>query len=131
MSSANVIGVQAGDEAKDSSHRYLASELAALPESFAQRTFFPEPLQDSWIEKSLRRLGSPGMAVRVKHVRGALRLWRLARYYDGIVTCGDLEGLAFALLQRFRGRRRCVHVMYDCLWYGGSRLKRACMKNCV
>lgn len=47
------------------------------------------------------------------------------------MTCGNLEGLTFAMLQRLRGKARAVNVMYDCLWYGGSGPKRAWMKYCL
>lgn len=111
--------------------RYLAAELAALPQKFSEATFFLEPLKSTWAEKLLQRAGLGGMAERIRFVRSALRLFRVARNYDGIVTLGDLEGLTFAMLQRLRGKRRPVHVMYDCLWYGGNRLKRAWMRYCL
>jgi glycosyltransferase involved in cell wall biosynthesis len=112
-------------------HHYLTTERTALPENFAERTVILERLKDTWLEVLLRFFKAASMAERVKQARGALRLFRLAPSYDAVITCGILEGFLFAALQRMRGRRRSVHLMYDCLWYGGNRFKRAWMKYCL
>jgi len=55
----------------------------------------------------------------------------MSAQYAGVITVGDLEGLAFAALLRLRGRTAPVHVMYDCLWYGGGRLRQSWMRFCL
>jgi len=48
-----------------------------------------------------------------------------------VVSTGDTLGGIFAALLWLGGRRRPVHVMYDCLWYGGGWLRRAWMRFCL
>ena len=115
----------------NASPKYIAAELAALPAKFSERTHFLGPLRDTWLEKLLKRVRFGGLAERLKYFRGALRLFSKAQDYEAVISLGDLEGLTFAMLQRLRGEHRPVHVMYDCLWYGGSKLKRAWMRYCL
>lgn len=110
---------------------FLSSTRVTLPKAFADTTDCLTPLQNTWLEKLLRRLGWNGTADRVTGCRGAFRLFRSASRYPGVVTCGDFEGLMFAMIQRLRGNRRPVHVMFDCLWYGGGYLKRKWMRYCL
>lgn len=111
--------------------RYLACELAALPGYFLQATDFAEESKDSWLEKLLRRCRCGSVASRVRHIRSAVRMFQTAPSYDVVVTLGDLAGLTFAMLQRLRRKQRPIHIMYDCLWYGGSTVKRSWMKFCL
>lgn len=110
---------------------FLSCTRVTLPDALAGTTDCLPPLQNTWLEKLLCHLGRDGTADRVTGFRGALRLFRKASRYSGIVTCGDFEGLTFAMLQRLTGSRRPVHVMFDCLWYGGGYLKRKWMQYCL
>jgi glycosyltransferase involved in cell wall biosynthesis len=111
--------------------RVLSSTRVTLPDTLARTTDCLPRLEDIWIEKMLRSLRLNPAAERVKGFRGAIRLFRAASRYSGVVTCGDFEGLAFAMLQGLRGSRRPVHVMFDCLWYGGGYFKRRWMRYCL
>ena len=111
--------------------KVLATEPAALSRELAARTDVLPAASDTWWERGLRKAGLPEFARRSRHLRRAWALFREAPRFSAIVTLGDLEGLAFACLQRLRGRRRPVHVMQDCLWYGGGWLHRAWMRFCL
>jgi glycosyltransferase involved in cell wall biosynthesis len=67
---------------------------------------------------------------RIRQLWRAWTLFRTAPKFDVVITVGALDGLAFAALQRFRTARP-VHVMYDCLWYGGNAVRRAWMRFCL
>ena len=71
------------------------------------------------------------LAARSQALRRAWSLFRNSPRYSVVVTTGTLDGLAFAFLQKLRGKRRPVQLMYDCLWYGGNGLKRAWMRACL
>jgi len=111
--------------------RILSCERAALPPELAARTEILPTVSDTWWERGLQTVGLGGLARRSRSLRGAWALSRQASRFAIVVTLGDLEGLAFACLQRLWARRRPVHVMYDCLWYGGGSLKRAWMRFCL
>lgn len=111
--------------------RVVSSIRVTLPDALTGTTECLPGLQDTWVERVLRRLQMRAAADRVKGLRGAIRLFRAASRYSGVVTCGDFEGLTFAMLQGLRGGRRPVHVMFDCLWYGGGQLKRSWMRYCL
>jgi glycosyltransferase involved in cell wall biosynthesis len=109
----------------------LASELHALPPELGQITEVLRDTGDLWWQPALERLGLHQFARRTRRFLRAWNLFRRAPRFAAVVTCGDLEGLAFSVLQRCRGKGRPVHVMSDCLWYGGSWLKRAWMRFCL
>jgi glycosyltransferase involved in cell wall biosynthesis len=111
--------------------RILTVEPAALPAELTARTdVLPQSGSKWWIE-ILERFGLSNLARRIKSARRSWRLFRLAPSYAAVITLGDFEGLLFAWLQRLHGGARPVHVMYDCLWYGGSKLKRWWMRSCL
>ena len=111
--------------------RILASEPVALPPELAELTEILPVTADEWWERALRRLRLSESARRIHDLRRAWVLFRHAPRYAAVVTLGDMEGLFFAALERFRGQNRPVHVMFDCLWYGGGRLRRAWMRFCL
>jgi len=115
----------------DEATRILTVEPAALPAALAARTDVLPPVADRWWERALWRLGLKSAARRSKAARRSWALFRRAPGYSAVVTVGDFEGLLFAGMQSLRGRQRPVHVMYDCLWYGGGRLKRRWMRFCL
>lgn len=110
---------------------FLAFGPHALPPEFQERTAVLPFRKDTWWEKALGSLRLKGAARRSQGLRRAWAFFRQAPKYDVVVTTGTLDGLIFALLQRLRGQRRPVHVMYDCLWYGGNFWKRAWMRACL
>jgi glycosyltransferase involved in cell wall biosynthesis len=110
---------------------FLAFGPHALPSEFQERTVVLVFRKDTWWEKALVSLRLTGVARRSQGLRRAWAFFRQAPKYDVVVTTGTLDGLTFALLQRLRGTSRPVHVMYDCLWYGGSFWKRAWMRACL
>lgn len=127
-----------GDEAltlaprkSESDIRILACEPAALPEDLATRTEVLPEMKNVWWESALERVGMVQMAWRSWALRSAWRLFRMAPRFGAVITLGDLQGLAFAAMQRLRGSRRPVHVMYGCLWYGGIWPRRAWMRFCL
>jgi glycosyltransferase involved in cell wall biosynthesis len=67
----------------------------------------------------------------MQSLRRAWALFVRSPHFAVVVTTGTLDGLTFAFLQKFRRGRRPVHLMYDCLWYGGSYQKRAWMRSCL
>jgi glycosyltransferase involved in cell wall biosynthesis len=111
--------------------RILTVEPAALPAELAARTDVLPPSGSKWWDVTLKRFGFRKLTQRIKAARRSWLLFRLAPRYAAVITVGDFEGLLFAWLQRFRGGERPVHVMYDCLWYGGSSLKRWWMRSCL
>ena len=111
--------------------KILATEPVALPPELAALTEVLSATDDSWLERTLRRLRFSESTRRIHDLRRAWVLFRHAPRYAAVVTLGDLEGLFFAALERFRGQNRSAHVMYDCLWYGGGRLRRAWMRFCL
>jgi len=111
--------------------RILSCERVALSPELAVRTEILPAVSDTWWERGLQTVGLGGLALRSRSLRGAWALFRQASRFAIVVTLGDLEGLAFACLQRLWARRRPVHVMYDCLWYGGGWLRRAWMRFCL
>ncbi len=111
--------------------KILASEPVALPPELAKLTEVLPATSDMWWERALGFARLPEFARRSRTLRRVWALFCEAPRFEAVVTLGDLEGLAFAALQRLRGRRRQVHVMYDCLWYGGGRLRRAWMRFCL
>jgi glycosyltransferase involved in cell wall biosynthesis len=111
--------------------RILACEPVALPPELKAATEILPAVKDRWWERLFEKLHLVGLARRSRMARRSLILFRQAPRYDAIVTLGDLEGLFFAALERFRGQNRPAHLMYDCLWYGGGSLKRAWMRFCL
>ena len=111
--------------------RILSRERVALSPELAARTEILPAVSDTWWERGLQTVGLGGLARRSRSLRGAWALFRQASRFAIVVTLGDLEGLAFACLQRLWTRRRPVHVMHDCLWYGGGWLRRAWMRFCL
>jgi glycosyltransferase involved in cell wall biosynthesis len=111
--------------------RILACEPVALPPELLAATEVLPPVRNRWWETVLEKLQLGGFARRSRMARRSLILFRQAPRYDAIVTLGDLEGLFFAALERFRGQNRPAHLMYDSLWYGGGRLRRAWMRFCL
>jgi len=111
--------------------KILACEPVALPPELLAVTEVLPPIRNLWWERMLKNARLLGLARRSRMVRRSLVLFRQAPRYDAIVTLGDLEGLFFAALERFRGQNRPAHLMYDCLWYGGGRLRRAWMRFCL
>jgi len=110
----------------------LTDNPCALPADLATRTEILTPTAEAWLERGLRRTGLPQAARRIRALRRGWTMFRRARKFDVVITIGDLQGLFFASLQRLlKGRQRPVHVMHDCLWYGGGRLKRAWMRFCL
>ena len=113
------------------SPRILATGPHALPEHLLACTEVLAPTKELWWERVLARLHLPGLAHRSRQCRRAWALFSMAPACDAAVTDGALLGLTFACMQRLRGRRRAVHVMYDCYWYGGNWLRRAFMRFCL
>jgi hypothetical protein len=109
----------------------LASEPHALPPELAEITKAMAALKDRWWERLLDFVGLTQFARRSRRFRRAWKLFRLAPPFAAVITAGDLEGLAFSVLQRFRRKQRPVHVMCDCLWYGAGWLGRAWMRFCL
>ena len=103
----------------------------ALPADLQSRTSVVAVQKDIWWERVLRSCHLNGLANRSLALRRAWALFRKAPGFKVVITTGALEGLAFAYLQKLRGPRRSLHVMYDCLWYGGNLLKRAWMHSCL
>jgi glycosyltransferase involved in cell wall biosynthesis len=111
--------------------RILSDGLCKLSPDLAARTLVLPPTPDVWWEKALRAVGLGWFADRTCAVRRAWAMFRQAPRFAVVVSNGYLEGLAFAALERFRGRNRPVHAMYDCLWYGGGWLRRVWMRFCL
>jgi glycosyltransferase involved in cell wall biosynthesis len=109
----------------------LAPELHALPPELAQITEVLPTAGDKWWEPALERLGLHQFARRSRRLRSAWNLFLWAPKFSAVVTSGDLEGLAFSVLQHVRGKKRAVHIMSECFWYGGGWLRRAWMRFCV
>jgi glycosyltransferase involved in cell wall biosynthesis len=113
------------------SKRILAVEPMALPPDLAARTDVLPETGEKWWERTLGRFGFQELARRSRQIRRAWALLRRASEYAAVITLGDFEGLVVAWLEKLRGRGRPAHVMYDCLWYGGSGLKRWWMRSCL
>ncbi len=111
--------------------RVLACEPVALPPDLLALTEVLPPAEPRFGERVLVKLGLTGFARRSLMLRRSWILFRRAPQYKAVVTLGDLEGGIFAALQRLRGNRRPVHIMYDCLWYGGGWLHRCGMRFCL
>jgi glycosyltransferase involved in cell wall biosynthesis len=107
----------------------LSFELAALPDEFASITDFAV-LDGSSFLSTIAPVFPKPIQRRLLDLDAAWKFFRQAASYEAIVTMGDLAGLAVAFLRRLGGRRQ-VHVMYDCLWYGGNAAKRAWMRYCL
>ena len=117
-------------DASEVGRRVLTAEPVRLPAELADRTEVLPEADETWWERKLRQAGLADWARRSRDLRQGWRLYRESRRFDAVVSTGDLLGGTFALLLRFR-RKRPVHVMYDCLWYGGGWLKRAWMRFCL
>jgi glycosyltransferase involved in cell wall biosynthesis len=111
--------------------RVLTDAPVRLSPELAARTRLLPSLPDAWWERVLRKFGLPIWAYRSYALRTSWRLFRQSDRCEAVVTSGDLGGLAFAALLGLRWRRRPVHVMFDCLWYGGGWFKRAWMRFCL
>jgi glycosyltransferase involved in cell wall biosynthesis len=103
----------------------------ALPPNLQSRTAVLAIRQETWWERFLRFCHLPQFAIRSAALRRAWALFFRAPSFKVVITTGTLDGLAFAFLQKLRGRRRAIHVMYDCLWYRGTPLKRLWMRACL
>jgi glycosyltransferase involved in cell wall biosynthesis len=112
-------------------NNFLTFGPHALPPEFQNRTVVLPFRNDAWWEKALRSLHLSGIAQRSRAFRQAWAFFCHAPNYTAVVTTGTLDGLTFAFLQKLRGHRRPAHIMYDCLWYGGTKLKRAWMRSCL
>jgi len=117
------------NEATGEAAEILACEPVALPPELAARAGVFPALRDSWLERAMEVFRFVGLARRVRMVRRSWRLFRQASNFAAIVTPGDLEGLTVAALERPRGRKRPIHVVYECVSYGGGRLRRAWVQN--
>lgn len=109
----------------------LTTSSPALPPDLLNRTEtlpVPEP---AWWERILTTCRVAGLARRSRDCRRAWAVFRRAPHFDAVITDGATLGFLFACLQFLRGRRRPVHVMYDCYWYGGNWLRRAVMRFCL
>ena len=102
----------------------LSAELQAITDVFPpERATAPESrMVDVVLGPLVRRLGA---------LRRSWQVFRQSSRYPAVVSVGDLEGLALAALLRLRRQETPVHVMYDCLWYGGGALRRAWMRFCL
>jgi glycosyltransferase involved in cell wall biosynthesis len=109
----------------------LSTEPVALPPELAALTEVLPATDATWLERALRRVRLSESERRVRALRRAWTLFRRAQRFGAVVTLGDFEGFAFAALQRLRGKKRSVHVMYGCLWYGGIWPRRAWMRFCL
>jgi len=109
--------------------KILSYEVAALPDEFAGITDFADLAGRSFLTNIASMLPKP-VGRRLLDVRGAWKFFRQAAPYEAVVTMGDLPGLVIAFFRRLSGRRQ-VHVMYDCLWYGGNAIKKAWMRYCL
>lgn len=109
--------------------RVLATFAVALPADLADCTdVWKRPVNASWRVLHLPGIGR--LLSRLRAIRNSLSILFVSRRYDVVVSTGDLEGLAFAALLRLRSERP-IHVMYDCLWYGGGPLRRVWMRFCL
>ena len=111
--------------------KILATGPHALPDELLRCTEVLPPTKETWWERVFATVRLSGLAQRSRQCRRAWAMFRKSRSFDAVVTDGALLGLTFACLQRLRGPRRPVHVMYDCYWYGGNRLRRAFMRFCL
>jgi len=111
--------------------KILTTAPFTLPRDLAARTELLPPTASAWWERVLRTMGFTETARRCHDLRRAWQLFQESRRFDVVVSSGDLVGGSFAALLRFRGRKRPVHVMYDCLWYGAGRIGRAWMRFCL
>jgi len=111
--------------------KFLTTDPVALAPDLAARTEVLPPTAQAWWEKALKAVGMRELARRGRDIRRGWQLFRASRRFDLVVSTGDLSGGAFAALLRLRGRKRPVHVMYDCLWYGGGWLRRAWTRFCL
>lgn len=111
--------------------KFLTLGIHALPPELHKQTVMLSPRPERWWEKLLRWSGLAGTADRSRSFRMAWSLFRAAPQFDAVITTGAMTGLVFAFLQKLRGSKRPVHVMYDCLWYGGNSLKRSWMRACL
>ncbi len=110
---------------------FLAYGPHALPPELQNRTTVLDFRKDVWWEKAWRSMHLSSLAVKSQALRRAWALFRASSRYSVVVTTGTLDGLAFGFLQKFRGRRRPFQLMYDCMWYGGSWMKRLWMRACL
>lgn len=115
--------------AEHKNKRVLSTFPAALPADLADFTdVWRRPsTSPSWFAK-LRAMG--GFLSRIVAIRNSVNILIASRKYDVVISTGDLEGLVLAALFRLRSVRP-VHVMYDCLWYGGGPLGRMWMRFCL
>jgi glycosyltransferase involved in cell wall biosynthesis len=111
--------------------KILATGPHALPDELLRCTEVLPPTKETWWERVFATVRLSGLAQRSRQCRHAWAMFRKSRSFDAVVTDGALLGLTFAVLQRLRGPRRPVHVMYDCYWYGGNRLRRVFMRFCL
>jgi len=112
--------------------RILASGPHALPSELAEFTDVLPPTKDRWWEPRLRSAGLRKWADRSRSIRRSWALFTRLPQIEAVITVGDLEGLALAAMRRLLNRDRCVQVMGDgCYWYGGSWLRRRCMRFCL
>jgi glycosyltransferase involved in cell wall biosynthesis len=109
----------------------LAIGVHALPAHLLERTEVLPASTEVWWERLLTKLRLGRLVQSLRPWRQAWALFRAAIRFDVVVTDGARLGLTFAALQKFRGRFRPVHVMYDCYWYHGSWLRRAAMRFCL
>ena len=112
-----------------SAPRVLSFEAAALPEEWSERTDVADLRATAFFHRLLKFCPLAARS-RLDALRCAWRFLRQSKHYPAIITLGDLSGLLIAFLNRLFGRRP-VHVMYDCLWYGGGALKRRWMRFCI
>jgi glycosyltransferase involved in cell wall biosynthesis len=110
--------------------RVLTCEPHALRDPFLGTEHFVS-LESSWVERFLSETGLQAIAKYYRSIRLGLRLFRHSPGYDAVLTSGAGDGLLFAFLQKFRGRKRAVHVMEDCLWYKSNVLKKWTVRFCL
>jgi glycosyltransferase involved in cell wall biosynthesis len=111
--------------------KVLTVEAVRLPANLASRTTVLPETTETWWERGLRKVGLQGWAWRSRALRRAWALYRASRRFEVVVSAGDTVGGFFAALLRLRGGKRPVHVMYDCLWYGGGWLRRVWTRFCL
>jgi len=109
----------------------LATEAVTLRPDLAAITGILPPTKRVWWERGFKKAGLTAVARRSEEFRRAWATFKDSSRFDAVVTLGTLEGLAFAALQRLRGSKRPVHLMYDCLWYGGNSVKKLWMRFCL
>lgn len=109
----------------------LATEPVTLTADLAAVTSILPRTGTAWWETVLHKVGLAAIARRSTELRTAWSTFHYSSKFGAVVSLGTLEGLAFAALQRLRGSKRPVHIMYDCLWYGGNSVKKSWMRFCL